>query len=333
MAEGNNNKSKEIVQEGLVGATASSNLANTASFTVADFEKLHAEEKAIKPVMRESISAGRDAWLRLKANKLAMISIIILLLIGLFAIIGQYLTPHDYQTQNFDKINHPPSSEHWFGTDSLGRDMFERTWMGAGISLQVGIYAALVDLVLGVIIGGIMGYYGGRVDEILNRICEILYSIPNMLVVILLIVVLNPSMFTIVLALSITGWISMAWIVRGQVMQLKNQEYVLAARALGASPFRIMFKHLIPNSLGPIIVTITMTVPQAIFAEAFLSFLGLGIQLPTASLGTLINDALKAMTIYPWRMLFPAVLISLTMLCFNIFGDGLRDAFDPKLKK
>ncbi|MFF2481275.1 ABC transporter permease [Paenibacillus sp. NPDC058071] len=298
-----------------------------------DFAKLSKEEKVPETVVRESISAWKDAWIRLRSSKMSMVSLGILVLIIIMAIIGQWLTPHDYSTNDYNAINQPPSAEHWFGTDALGRDMFARTWMGAGISLQVGIYAALVDLIIGVIIGGIMGYYGGRVDEILNRFCEILYSIPSLLVVILLIVVLEPSMFTIILALSITGWINMAWIVRGQIMQLKNQEYVLAARSLGASPARIMFKHLVPNAMGAIIVTITMTVPSAIFAEAFLSFLGLGVQSPAASLGTLINDALKAMTVYPWRMIFPAVLISLTMLCFNIFGDGLRDALDPKMKK
>lgn len=297
------------------------------------FAKLDKSELAGELVVRESISAWKDAWIRLKENRLAMISLVLLVVIALLAIFAQFMTPYDYKTNNLAITNQPPDADHWFGTDALGRDMFQRTWMGAGISLQVGLYAALVDLAIGVIIGGIMGYYGGRTDEILNRFCEIMYSIPSMLVVILLIVVMNPSMFTIVLALSVTGWINMAWIVRGQVMQLKNQEYVLAARTIGASTSRIMFKHLIPNAMGPIIVTLTMTVPSAIFAEAFLSFLGLGVQSPAASLGTLINDALKAMTTYPWRMLFPAMLISLTMLCFNIFGDGLRDALDPKMKK
>jgi ABC-type dipeptide/oligopeptide/nickel transport systems, permease components len=298
-----------------------------------DFVKLSHDEKQGETVVRESISAWKDAWFRLKTNRMAMISLWILALIVLVTIFGQLIAPHDFSTQDLSATNKAPSSDHWFGTDSLGRDMFARTWMGSGISLQVGIYAALVDLVVGVIMGGIMGYFGGKVDEILNRFCEILYSIPSLLVVILLIVVMEPSMFTIIVALSITGWINMAWIVRGQIMQLKNQEYVLAARSLGAGTTRILFKHLIPNAMGPIIVTITMTVPNAIFAEAFLSFLGLGVQSPAASLGTLINDAIKAMTVYPWRMLFPATLISLTMLCFNIFGDGLRDALDPKMKK
>jgi len=298
-----------------------------------EFKKIDRRTQTTEVVVRESISAWKDTWLRLKENKFAMLSLILLIIIVVFAMFGQMMTPFDYQSNDLSNTNQAPDSEHWFGTDALGRDMFARTWMGAGISLQVGLYAALVDLIIGVLIGGIMGYYGGRIDEVLNRFCEILYSIPSMLVVILLIVVLNPSMFTIVLALSVTGWINMAWIVRGQVMQLKGQEYVLAARALGANTAHIMLKHLIPNAMGPIIVTITMTVPSAIFAEAFLSFLGLGVQSPAASLGTLINDALKAMTVYPWRMAFPAVLISLTMLCFNIFGDGLRDALDPKMKK
>ncbi len=303
------------------------------TLTAADFVKLTDEQKRTEAVVRRSVPAWKDAWYRLRSSKLSMLSLAVLILISLFAIFGQMMTPHDYQTNHLDMANQPPSSQYWFGTDSLGRDLFARTWMGAGISLQVGIYAALIDLIIGVVMGGIMGYFGGKVDEVLNRICEILYAIPNMLVVILLIVVLEPSMFTIVVALTITGWISMAWIVRGQVMQLKTQEYVLAARTLGAGTSRIMFKHLVPNAIGPIIVTITMTVPSAIFAEAFLSFLGLGVQSPAASLGTLINDALKAMTVYPWRMLFPSVLISLTMLCFNIFGDGLRDALDPRMKK
>lgn len=303
------------------------------TFQPSDFAKLTKDDKKSEVIVRESISAWKDAWFRLRANKMAMISLGILIVIILMAIFGQMLTSYDYRSNDLQNTNLAPNGDHWFGTDALGRDMFARTWMGAGISLQVGIYAALVDLVVGVVLGSIMGFYGGRVDEIINRICEILYSIPNLLIVILLTVVLEPSMGTIILALSITGWINMAWIIRGQIMQLKNQEYVLASRSLGASTARILFRHLVPNSIGPIVVTITMTVPSAIFAEAFLSFLGLGVQSPAASLGTLINDALKAMTVYPWRMWIPAVVISLTMLCFNIFGDGLRDALDPKMKK
>ncbi|MFD2672331.1 ABC transporter permease [Marinicrinis sediminis] len=297
-----------------------------------DFQKLenNVPEEAIK---RESVSALRDAYERVKSNKAAMFSFWILVFLIVMAVIGPIISPHDYRTNNLDMTNQPPSWEHWFGTDELGRDMFARTWMGASISLRVGIFAALIDLIIGVIYGGIMGYYGGRLDEFMNRFAEVLYAIPYLLVVILLLVVMEPSLYTVVLALSITGWINMSWIVRGQIMQLKNQEYVLASRSLGASTSRVLFRHLIPNAMGPIIVTLTLTVPSAIFAEAFLSFLGLGVQSPAASWGTMINDAIKGWTLFPWRLFFPAFFISLTMLAFNILGDGLRDAFDPKLKK
>jgi oligopeptide transport system permease protein len=262
-----------------------------------------------------------------------MICLVILVFLFIMAIIGPMLTPFNYYSNDLNHINEAPSGTHWFGTDTLGRDMFERTWMGARISLTVGVTAALVDLLIGVIIGGIMGYFGGRVDEILNKTTEILYAIPYLLIVILLSVVMGSSMLTIIVALSATGWINMSWILRGQMMQLKNQEYVLAARVMGAGGFRIMLRHLIPNSLGPIIVTVTLSVPTAIFTEAFLSFLGLGVQSPAASWGVMINDAMSSWSLFPWQMLFPAGLLTVAMLAFNIFGDELRDAFDPKSNK
>ncbi|MBB6677335.1 ABC transporter permease [Cohnella lubricantis] len=281
----------------------------------------------------DSVPMWRDVLRRLVTNKLAMSGVVFLVLLGVMAIIGPMISPHDYFTNNLDRTNEPPSADYWFGTDNLGRDLFSRLWMGARISLVVGLAAAAIDLIFGVIYGGIMGYAGGRTDEMMNKVSEILYSIPYLLVVILLLVVMEPSMWTIILALSVTGWINMSWIVRGQIKQLKNQEYVLAARSMGASGARMLFKHLIPNTLGPIIVTLTLTVPSAIFSEAFLSFLGLGVQSPAASWGTMINDSLAGWTLFPWQMMFPAALLCLTMLAFNVFGDGLRDAFDPKLKK
>lgn len=304
----------------------------TAAVTKQMFKRLSFRPPA-EMIAGESVPMWRDVLRRLVSNKLAMAGVVFLVLLAVMAIIGPIISPHDYFTNNLDRTNEPPSSEYWFGTDSLGRDLFSRIWMGARISLIVGLAAAVIDLVVGVIYGGIMGFVGGRTDEVMNKASEILYSIPYLLVVILLLVVLEPSMWTIILALSVTGWINMSWIVRGQILQLKNQEYVLAARSMGASGSRILFKHLIPNTLGPIIVTLTLTVPSAIFSEAFLSFLGLGVQSPAASWGTMINDALASWTLYPWQMLFPALLISLTMLAFNVFGDGLRDAFDPKLRK
>ncbi|MNP10381.1 Oligopeptide transport system permease protein OppC [compost metagenome] len=308
-------------------------MPSPSDLTPDDFRKIGTDEKQAEVIARESISAWRDAWQRLCTNKLAMTALVILGLIVLAAIIGPFLSEFNYYSTDLLNTNQPPSAEHWFGTDDLGRDMFVRTWMGARISLIVGLAAALIDLMIGVIYGGTMGYFGGRVDEIMNKFSEILYSIPYLLVTILLLVVLEPSLGTIILALTITGWINMSWIVRGEIMQLKNREFVLASRSMGAGSGRLLFRHLLPNAVGPIIVTVTLSVPNAIFAEAFLSFLGLGVQEPVASLGSMINAALTGWLYYPWRMLFPAAVISLTMLCFNIFGDGLRDALDPKLKK
>ncbi|WP_339319446.1 ABC transporter permease [Paenibacillus sp. FSL R10-2734] len=298
-----------------------------------DFQKVGVDEKEAEVIQRESLSAWKDAWQRLRQNKMAMTALGILGLIVLAAIIAPLFSKYNYYSNDLMNTNKPPSSDHWFGTDDLGRDIFVRTWYGARISLIVGLAAAAIDLFIGVIYGGIMGFFGGRVDNIMNKFSEILYSIPYLLVVILLLVVLEPSLGTIILALTITGWITMSWIVRGEIMQLKNREFVLASRSMGAGSARLLFKHLLPNAVGPIIVTITLSVPNAIFAEAFLSFLGLGVQAPIASLGSMINDSLTGWLYYPWRFLFPAILISLTMLSFNIFGDGLRDALDPKLKK
>lgn len=308
-------------------------MPSPSDLTPDDFRKIGADEKEAEVISRESISAWRDAWQRLCSNKLAITSLVILGLIIIASLVGPLISEYNYYSNDLMNTNQPPSAEHWFGTDELGRDMFVRTWMGARISLLVGLAAACIDLLIGVIYGGTMGYFGGRVDEIMNKFSEILYSIPYLLVTILLLVVLEPSLGTIIIALTITGWINMSWIVRGEIMQLKNREFVLASRSMGAGSGRLLFRHLLPNAVGPIIVTVTLSVPNAIFAEAFLSFLGLGVQAPVASLGSMINDALTGWLYYPWRMLFPAAVISLTMLCFNVFGDGLRDALDPKLKK
>jgi oligopeptide transport system permease protein len=282
---------------------------------------------------RKSLSAWQDVWYRLQSNKLTMVGLWMIVAIILLAVFAPIFSSFNHYSNDLANTNQAPSLVHWFGTDDLGRDIFVRTWRGAQVSLFVGVMAALIDLILGIIYGGIMGYYGGRVDEAMNRFAEILYAIPHLLVVIMLLVIMEPSLTTIIIAMSITGWINMAWIVRGQMMQLKNLEYVLASKSLGASAMRIIFRQLIPNAMGPILVTLTFTVPGAIFAEAFLSFLGLGVQSPVASWGTMISDSISALTIYPWRLLFPALFLSLTMFAFNVFGDGLRDAFDPKLRR
>lgn len=283
--------------------------------------------------VRPRLTNWQDAWIKFRGNRLAVFGLILMVLLLLGAIFAPILSPHNHFSNDLANANKPPSFKHWFGTDDLGRDMLVRTWKGARISLFIGFAAAFLDLVIGIIYGGIMGYFGGKVDEIMNRFSEIIYSIPYLLVVILLLVVLEPSLTTIIIAMSITGWINMAWIVRGQIMQLKNQEYALASRALGAGHLRIIFKHLIPNAIGPILATIALTVPGAIFTEAFLSFLGLGVQSPVASLGTMIDDGIGAMTIFPWRLLFPSIVLCLTIFAFNVFSEGIRDALDPKTSK
>jgi oligopeptide transport system permease protein len=278
-------------------------------------------------------SYWKDAWKRLCRNRLALTGLWSLVILICLAIIGPFLTPYTYYETHLHLKNQPPSLEFWFGTDELGRDLFTRIWWGARISLFVGISASLVDLLIGVCYGGLAGFVGGKTEEAMMRMADILYSIPYLLVVILLMVVIGPGIFTIILALTLTGWIGMARIVRGQVLQLKQLDFIKSARAIGSSSSRILFLHLIPNAIGPIIATVTLTIPTAIFAEAFLSFLGLGVQAPIASWGTMANDGLPALRYYPWRLFFPACFISLTMLSFNLLGDALRDAFDPRLKR
>ncbi|MFG0214129.1 ABC transporter permease [Brevibacillus porteri] len=303
------------------------------NLTKEHFEPISVDLRQAEAIKRPSLSFWSDVWRRLKMNKVAMISMIFIAALIVCAIVVPWLTPQDYFTTDLAGKNKKPNAEHWFGTDDLGRDVFERIWYGARISLQVGLAAAFIDLIIGVIWGGLAGFYGGRVDEAMMRFADILFAIPYLLVVILLMVVLEPGVGTIILALTITGWIGMARIVRGQILQLKNQEFVLAARSLGADANRLIFKHLIPNALGPIIVTLSLTVPSAIFAESFLSFIGLGVSAPIASWGTMSNEGLPAMKYYPWRLTFPAIFISMTILAFNLFGDGLRDAVDPRLRK
>jgi oligopeptide transport system permease protein len=287
----------------------------------------------LEAIVRPSLNYWQDAWRRLKRNKLAMAGLVVLVILTILAIVAPFVSSYDYETQHLKEINLKPSSAHFFGTDDFGRDLWVRVWWGTRISLFIGIAAALLDLIVGVIYGGVAAYYGGRVDSIMQRIIEVIYSIPFLLLTILLMMTLGPGIKSIIIAYAITGWVTMARLVRGQMLVLKEQEFVLAARTLGASPFRIIFKHLIPNVLGVIIVQITFVVPTAIFVEAFLSFIGLGIRPPLASLGNLLNDGAHYMRYQPHRLLFPAVMFSLILLSFNLLGDGLRDALDPKMRK
>lgn len=286
-------------------------------------------------IVRPSMTYWQDAWRRLKKNKAAILAIIILALLVLMSIVGPHMLPYSYSDQDLMITDKAPSdvAGHPFGTDNLGRDMFVRVWIGARISLFIGIAGATMELVVGVIYGGISGFKGGFVDNIMMRIVDILYSIPDVLLMILLIMVMGPGLFTIIIAIASTHWLPMARIVRGQILQVKEQEFVLAAKTLGASPSRLIGKHLIPNVIGPIIVRLTFSIPAAIFGEAFLSFLGMGVPQPLASWGTLCQTGSRAIQAHPHEILFPAIFISLAMLSFNMLGDGLRDALDPRLRK
>lgn len=271
-----------------------------------------------------------NAWQRLRKNKLSMLGLYLIILIIGIAVAGPWLSPVSYSDQNLQQANQPPGGEHWFGTDSLGRDLFIRVVYGARISLAIGIVASLINLTIGVVYGGIAGFFGGRTDRIMMGIVDVLYGIPVLLYVILLMVVLKPGLTNIFIALGIAYWLGMARIVRGQILSLKEQEYVLAAKVLGAGSLRILFRHLLPNCLGPIMVTMTLSIPEAIFTEAFLSFIGLGVAAPMASWGVLASEGVTSLRSYPFQLFFPALAISITMLAFHFLGDGLRDALDPR---
>jgi oligopeptide transport system permease protein len=326
------------------------------------FEEAGQEFIENKSVNRPSSTFWKDSWLRLRKNKGAFTGLILIVLIIFLAAFGPFMNSHGFDEQDLTRTNMPPkvpvlenvpflgvsgvdirgtdqyaakgvSEYYWFGTDDLGRDLWTRIWEGTRISLFIAFLAATLDLVIGVAYGSISAYYGGRIDNVMQRIIEVLMGIPNLIVVILLILVLKPGIVSITLAMVITGWVSMARIVRGQVLKLKGQEFVLASRTLGANDKRLIWGHLIPNSLGPIIITTMFTIPTAIFTEAFLSFIGLGLQPPIASLGMIVNDGFKMLKIYPHMLMFSSIIISLIMISFNLLGDGLRDSFDPKMKK
>ena len=305
------------------------------------FEKIPSDEKKLNEIVRPSETYFQDAWRRLKQNKLAMGGLIFVILITVAAIVGPMLSQYNYYSQNFKIANQGPSAAHWLGTDKFGRDQFVRILYGARISLGIAFIASMLNLVIGILYGSIAGYAGGNVDNIMMRVVDVIWSVPSMIYVILLMVILNkpdhPSedggMKSIILAMAISFWVVMARQVRSQIMALKEQEFVLAAKISGASSMRIILKHLIPNSMGAIIVTMTMSIPSAIFTEAFLSFIGLGISAPQASWGSLASEALDGYQLYPLQLFFPALAICLTILAFNFLGDGLRDALDPKMRK
>lgn len=281
----------------------------------------------------ETLGYWQDAWLRLKKNKMATLGLAVIAALVLIAVFVPLFSSHSYDEQNLIMPNQSPSFEHWFGTDNLGRDIFIRVLYGARISLAIGIVASLLNFFIGVVYGGIAGFCGGKIDRVMMNIVDILYSVPTLLYVILLMVVLKPGLINIFIALGIGYWLQMARIVRGQILAMKQQEFILAARCIGASRMRILLRHLIPNTMGAIVVTMTLAIPDAIFTEAFLSFIGLGVSAPMASWGVLASEGVNNIRAYPFQLFFPAAAISITMLAFNFLGDGLRDVLDPKMRR
>ena len=294
------------------------------------FELLPDSEKNADFVAMESRSFFQDAWSNFRKNKLALVSLYFILFVCLLAVLVPILSPFTYDGMDTTALNQLPSLQHWFGTDKFGRDIFVRVMYGARISLSVGFAAAGINLVIGVIYGGVAGYLGGRVDLIMMRVVDMLYSIPSLLYVILIMLVFGSNMFSVLLGICVSSWVGMARLVRTQVLSLKEQEFSLAAFVMGASRARILFKHLIINSIGPIIVSLTMMVPSAIFQESFLGFVGIGISAPMSSWGTLANEARMVLNSYPLQIVWPVLSICLTMLALNFLGDGLGEALDPK---
>jgi oligopeptide transport system permease protein len=279
---------------------------------------------------QQSQSLWSDAFDRLKKNKLAVISGIVLIVLIVLAIFAPWIAPHSYSYQNLELGAVGPNSTYLLGTDTLGRDQFSRILYGARVSLLVGFVATAVALVIGVSWGIVAGFFGGKIDSTMMRIVDILYGLPFIIFIILLMVIFGRNIWLLFLAIGAVEWLTMARIVRGQVLTLKNQEFVLAAQAMGVQNLAIFFRHILPNILGTIAVYATLTIPQVMLLEAFLSFLGLGVQPPMSSWGTLIRYGVESMEEYPWMLIFPGLIFTITLFCLNFFGDGLRDAIDPR---
>jgi oligopeptide transport system permease protein len=306
-------------------------------------------------------SLWRDAWKRLLKNKLAVFGLVVIVLIAIAVTVGPFflqklagITPSGMPASGDLFKSSPPSWRNWMGTDDAGRDIFARVLQGGQISLMVGIISTIVSLLVGVSYGAIAGYMGGRIDNLMMRFVDILYSIPYILIVIVLLSVFGgpntpqwiqsmannfgggqglSQIFLLFFALGLVSWLTMARVVRGQILSLKNQEFVMAARATGVSTPAIIFRHLVPNALGPVIVYATLTIPSVMLTEAFLSFLGIGVQAPYASWGSLANEGIKNISVFPWQLIFPGVTMALTLFSLNFLGDGLRDALDPQTRK
>ncbi len=296
-------------------------------------ERLPKDTADLNRIVRPSLTYWQDAWIKLKKNKVAMLGLAIVTLYLLLAAFAPVFSRYDFASQNAKAMNQWPSWDHLFGTDQAGRDLWVRNWMGARVSLCIGLVVVLINTLIGCVVGGVSGYFGGKVDMLVMRLIDVLYGIPMIILAILIRTVMDSGIIPLVLAMVALGWIGSARLVRGQVLQLKNQEFVMAARTLGVSDARIIVRHMIPNISGILITSMTMAIPQAIFTEAFLSFIGIGIKSPSCSWGSLAQSAIQVYRIQPYQLLIPAFFICTTMLSLNMLGDGLRDALDPRMRR
>ena len=294
---------------------------------------MNTEQTALLMEAEDGASLWHDAWVRLKKNRAAVTGGVVLIVMVALAILTPWIAPYGYEAQNLDLGATPPSAAHWLGTDIFGRDLLTQILYGGRISLAVGFIATAVALVIGVTWGAVAGYVGGRIDSVMMRFVDILYALPFMIFIILLMVVFGRNILLLFLAIGAVEWLTMARIMRTQVQSLRQQEFVEAAVSLGLPPSAIIFKHIIPNALGPIIVYTTLTIPSVMLLEAFLSFLGLGIQPPQTSWGLLISYGAETMEEYPWLLIFPGLALTITLFSLNFLGDGLRDALDVRGSK
>jgi oligopeptide transport system permease protein len=297
------------------------------------FQRVDAPYLAAEKILRPQLSYSADAWRRLRGNPVAMVSLAVIILLFFLAVFGSSLRGLDYTRINAKMKNQGLSAQFWFGTDDMGRDLFSNLWLGLRVSLIVALVCGFIQISAGSLVGGIMGYFGGIIDIAVMRIIEIISAVPSLLVTMIIMMVLGNGVYSLLIAISITSWCGTARQIRGQVMQLREIEYILAAEAMGASSFRIILRHLLPNTIGIIIVNLTLSIPNYIFIESGLSFVGLGLQPPNTSLGTLIASGQVHMDFAPHQLFFPCIVLCLTVLAFNLLGDGLRNALDPRLRR
>ena len=303
-----------------------------SNVTEKNFAPLNANRDLSDVIVRPSVSYWKDVFRRIKSDKVAMVSLSVIIIIALFAIFAPIFSKYGYETTSMLETNLKPGGSHIFGTDSLGRDLWARVWMGARVSLAIGVCGAIVPQIIGIFLGGISGYFGGWVDMVIMRIIDVGVCIPSLIYVTLIMLFMGSGPVAIIIAIAMTGWMDSARVVRGRMLQFKNREFVLAARTQGASPFRIIFRHILPNILGQQVVSISSAIPGAIFLEAYLSFIGMGIQSPMTSWGQLCQVGASFYRLYPYQLFIPGVFISITILAFYLFGNCLRDALDPHLR-